>query len=91
MTTLPVSRARVDITMKLSETSSISGQASRPTPTLQAVRPGRAPDELVLVDSTGRCVLLRGDGLTLEESIWMCDRALHLLRGTTEPHTVSTA
>jgi hypothetical protein len=79
-------RAREQAALKAAEAPPLSGRAlSREgTPTLHAVYRGHAADELVLVDDRGRAILLKGDGLTLEESIWMCDRAITLLRGTDE-------
>jgi hypothetical protein len=59
--------------------------APRPAPTLRRVYRGRGADELVRIDSDGRAVLLKGDGLTLEEAIWMRERALALLGGPNEP------
>jgi hypothetical protein len=47
--------------------------------TLRAVQRGRAADELVLIGSDGRAVLLRGDGATPDEQIRMCAAALDLL------------
>jgi len=50
-------------------------------PTLQAVYRGQHPSELVLVDTAGHAVLLRGDGWTEEESIRMAQAAHTLLGG----------
>ena len=50
-------------------------------PTLREVHRGRAADELVLVDSDGRAILLRGDGLTEDERIRMRERAFAVLSG----------
>jgi len=60
-------------------------------PTLRAVRRGRAADELVLISSDGRAVLLRGDGLTPDEQISMCETALQLIRTVLPPDPTATA
>lgn len=52
--------------------------------TLFDVKPGRGPDELVLVTGTGRCLLLRGDGATSEEATAMARTALTVLRGAVD-------
>ena len=54
--------------------------APAPT-TLRSVYRGRGTDELVLVDSDGRAILLRGDGLTDDERIRMRERAIVVLSG----------
>lgn len=47
--------------------------------TLREVRRGRAADELVLVGSDGRAVLLKGDGATPDEAVRMAEAAYRLL------------
>jgi hypothetical protein len=57
--------------------------------TLREVYRGRAADELILVDTDGRAILLRGDGLTEDERIRMRERAFAVLSGgvmTPEQH-----
>jgi hypothetical protein len=56
--------------------------STTPAPTLREVRRGRAADELVLLDTAGRAVLLRGDGATADEAVRMVSAALDLLRET---------
>jgi hypothetical protein len=56
--------------------------STKPAPTLREVRRGRAADELVLLDSDGCAVLLKGDGVTPDEAIRMVSAALDLLRET---------
>jgi hypothetical protein len=51
----------------------------KPAATLREVQRGRAADELVLIGSDGRAVLLRGDGVTPDEAVRMCEAALKLL------------
>jgi hypothetical protein len=79
----------------MSETSPLTGRAlsregtprtiTRPAPTLRGIYRGGAPDELILLGTDGRCVLLKGDGLTQEEAVWMREAAISLLGGTNEP------
>jgi hypothetical protein len=57
-------------------------------PTLRSVYRGAGPDELVLVGSDGRAVLVKGDGLTAEECVRMREAAFRLLGGTSDPAAV---
>ncbi len=60
-------------------------KSTRARVSLQKVQRGRAADELVLLGIDGRAILLRGDGLTAEESIVMANTAFLLLGGRPEP------
>ena len=59
--------------------------SGEPAVTLRDVRRGRAADELVLVGSDGRAVLLKGDGVTPDEAVRMCEAALRLLSDLVPP------
>jgi hypothetical protein len=51
--------------------------------TLREVRRGDEPDELLLVGTDHRVVILKGYGLTPDEAIRMREAAFRLLGGTT--------
>ena len=51
-------------------------------PTLREVRRGTEPDELLLVDTAGKVIILRGyDGISKDEAVRFCERAFALLGG----------
>jgi hypothetical protein len=53
------------------------------TPTMREVRRGEEPDELLLVGTDHRVVILRGYGLTPDEAHRMREAAVTLLGGMT--------
>jgi hypothetical protein len=60
-----------------------------PAPTLRAVCRGDEPDELLLVGSDHRVVILKDYGLTLDEAIRTREVAFTLLGGTHETREVA--
>jgi len=52
-----------------------------PESRLRGVRRGPGLAELVLIDQDGHAILLKGDGVHLEEQVAMAERAYRLLGG----------